>query len=310
MSRARWVLRTLAALGATGACLLFAAPAGALVTEVAGTKAGVTPRNGSSMEIDLLSVNENGEGLFNPAPETFRNVLGHPVVHGAQVFVIYWDPKDLYHGDWQGIIDTFMHNANAVTGSFGSVFTVDSQYTDASNKLASAGLTYRGSYIDDTKYPSSGCEDPRPLYEEEVSKIKPVTCLTDAQVRTELQNFIALHSLPKGINNIFYLLTPPAVTVCLDGGGEAGGHCSDYASSLEEQRFEIYESESYKNSFCSYHADINPGGLETGDANTILYGVVPWTAGGAADGQLSAADQSEAFACQDGGFDPSPPHPG
>jgi hypothetical protein len=48
--------------------------------------------------------------FFNPAPESFANKFGHPVVHGAQVFVIYWDPNDLYHGDWQGIIDTFMHN--------------------------------------------------------------------------------------------------------------------------------------------------------------------------------------------------------
>jgi hypothetical protein len=307
VSRARWAVRTLAAFGATAAFLLFPSAAGALVTEVEGTKAGVTPRNASSMEVGLLSVFAEGEiekTLFNPAPESFANKVGHPVVHGAQVSVIYWDPNDLYHGDWQSIIDTFMHNVNAATGGGGHVFAVDTQYSDTTNKPASGGFTYRGTYIDDAKYPESGCEDARPLYEQKASKVTAVACLTDAQVRAELQNFIALHSLPKGMNDIFYVLTPPAVTVCLDGGG-VGGHCSDYAASLAEQKAEKYESESYENSFCSYHADINPGGLETGDANTILYSVIPWTAGGVGDGQLSAADQTEAYACQDGGFDAS-----
>ena len=71
------------------------------------------------------------------------------------------------------------------------------------------------------------------------------------------------------------------MTVCLDGGGPTG-HCSDYEEGSEE---------SYENSFCSYHSDINPGGLASGDANTILYAVIPWTAGGYGDGDLSGTDQ-------------------
>ncbi len=42
-----------------------------------------------------------------------------------------------------------------------------------------------------------------------------------------------------------------------------------------------------------------------GDANTILYAVIPWTAGGLGDYHLTAADQTAAYDCQDGGNDPS-----
>ncbi|HET7378732.1 MAG TPA: hypothetical protein VFJ24_01700, partial [Gaiellales bacterium] len=60
----------------------------------------------------------------------------------------------------------------------------------------------------------------------------------------------------------------------------------------------------YKSSFCSYHSDINPSSAESGDANTVLYAVLPWTAGGAGDYKFAAADRTQGTACQDGGFAP------
>src|SRR4029077_5066074 len=63
-------------------------------------------------------------------------------------------------------------------------------------------------------------------------------CLTDAQVKNELQRFIAQHEeehnpLPKGMGTIYYLLTPPGLTVCLDQGGPEG-HCSDFNGTPSE----------------------------------------------------------------------------
>ena len=45
------------------------------------------------------------------------------------------------------------------------------------------------------------------------------TCITNAQIEEELKLFIAEHKLQKGMGTIFYLLTPPGVTVCLDASG-------------------------------------------------------------------------------------------
>ncbi len=98
------------------------------------------------------------------------------------------------------------------------------------------------------------------------------------------------------MSTVYYLITPPGATVCLDEGG-ATGDCSTYAETKT----------SYDNSFCSYHGDINPGGLATGDANTLLYGVVPWdSAGEYGDFHLLPEDQRPGVECQDGDVEQEP----
>ncbi len=269
------------------------APAGAVVTTVGSTKVGLQPREAQSVF----------EGM--PTVESFDNPEGSLVLHKNETYAIYWDPTDHYHGDWQHLIDTFFQGLGADSGSTGTVFAVDSQYTDKSNLPASYLSTFRGAYTDTDPYPVGvgNCKDPHPL--EVRDRIGPghtEVCLTDAQVRKELKAFIAAHSLQKGVGSIFYLLTPPAVAVCLDAGGPTG-HCSDHAGSIEATG-----TESYENSFCSYHSDFSNLTLEnmtTPDANTVLYGVIPWSAGGLGDYHLTGGDETPAYDCQDGGFDPT-----
>ncbi len=282
------------AIAAVG-ILLAADPAGAVVKKIevapgTTTEVGLQPRENEALH----------EGT--PTASQFANTGEGAVLHSNQTYVIYWDPTDHYHGDWQGLIDTFMQGLGAESGSPDNVFAVDSQYTDTTNQPASYRSTFMGAYTDTNQYPVSGCTDPAPLTLTDQLVIEgfhtPV-CLTDEQIREELKAFIALHGLPKGMGSIYYLLTPPGVTVCVD---EEAGHCSDYSGSEAEA--------SYLDSFCSYHSDINPDAAnpevaKSGDGNTILYSVVPWTAGGQGDYHLEAGDQTSGYACQDGGFDPS-----
>jgi hypothetical protein len=270
------------------------APAGAVVTMVGPTKVGLQPRE--------------AESFFKGTPTvaSFDNPEGNPVLHKNETYAIYWDPTDHYHGDWQHLIDTFLQGLGADSGSTGTVFAVDSQYTDKSDLPASYLSTFRGAYTDTDPYPAgaSNCKDPHPLEAPDligpvVAKEHTEVCLTDAQIRTELKAFIAAHGLQKGVGSIFYLLTPPGVTACLDAGGPTG-HCSDHTGSIGETG-----TESYKNSFCSYHSDFSNVTLEnttTPDVNTILYGVIPWSAGGRGDYHLTAADETSAYDCQDGGW--------
>jgi hypothetical protein len=263
------------------------APAGAIVETVGVAKvnAGLQPRSTSLLD------------GFGPEAETFANPSGAPVLASNKTYAIYWDPTDHYHGDWQHVIDTFFQRMGADSGSLASVFAVDAQYTDAANHHALYKSTFMGAYTDTEPYPVATCEDPKPLAGTGYPSPEPdkITCLTNQQIQEQLASFITKHSLPKGMGTIFYVLTPPGVTVCLDAGG-SNGHCSDYETSSPE---------SYDNSFCSYHSDINPDNAVTGDANTILYSAIPWTAGGLADGHLGSMDQTPAYDCQDGGFDPS-----
>jgi PKD domain len=254
--------------------LVCAAPAPAQVSEISGTSVGLQPR--------LI-----GEAFDGEKGATFNNPAGNPVLHASRVYVIYWDPTDHYHGDWQHVIDQFMTNMAGMSGSLNSVFAADEQYTDSSNQPAYNKITFRGAYTDTKAYPGAGCTDPKPLGPKD-----RITCLTDQQLQEELASFIGEHGLQKGMGSIFYLLTPPGVTVCVGAGGAGSGHCSDYSGKVSE--------ESYANSFCSYHSAINPTNPTSGDGNTVLYAAIPWTAGGYGDYHLEEQDETPGFDCQDG----------
>jgi hypothetical protein len=228
------------------------------------------------------------EPTENAGPSSFRNLSAFPVLHGANTYAIYWDPTDQYNPDWQHLINTFLQSMGAASGSRSSVFSVDTLYTDFTNKPAYYQSGFRVAYTDTHPYPAKGCASPG-------------TCLTDAQLQTELQEFIAVHGLPKGMGTIYYLLTPPGVNVCVDA---AGTRCTNFERSKEEIEKNRYESASFAKAICSYHSAINPGASPLGDANTILYGVVPWTAGIAGKGPASVIVGQAAY-CQDGGWNPS-----
>jgi hypothetical protein len=276
----------LSALLASVLALAAAAPAGAVVAVVGGTDVGLQPRNFEDL------------GTPGESPETFDNESGNAVVHGSNVFAIYWDPHNQYHHEWLMKTDQFLQDMGSSSGKLDTIFSALTQYRDRSNTGATYSAVFRGAYSNTEKFPTAGCTDPNPL------EVGAITCLTDAQLREKLQAFIAREGLPKGMNDIYYLMTPPGVTVCLDA---AATHCSDYEITEEEEEEGKRESTSYKNSFCSYHGDINPDATPEGDANTILYAAIPWTVGlegGPLGYRASSPAYEEAFDCQDGGWNP------
>jgi len=248
---------SIAALSAS--LLLAAAPAGALVTTVGSTKVGLQPRSTS-----LAQGAKEGEAA------TFANQSGNVVLSGTtSEYAIYWDPEVRFDSEWLVNLDGFFQGLGEahIDTPFGTL----AQYRDRSNKVAPFQALFKGSYSDTAHYPTEKCTDPGHL----------LLCLTDAQLREQLQSFIALHALPTGMDTIYYLLTPPGVAVCLD---EAATRCSDYSGGRT--------GASYEESFCSYHGDINTDNAPEGDSKTILYAAIPWTA------------NTAAYDCQDGGWNP------
>jgi hypothetical protein len=311
---ARRLASTLGALAVLAVLALCAAavPAAAQVVKAEGVEVGLQPRS-VSLTYGSFGYGPLEEPFTNRAAFKFANPKGEPILAATRVYAIYWDPTDNYHGDWQGLIDGFLAHMGGASGS-DAVFSVDAQYTDKENQHATYDSTFMGAYTDTDVYPPQKCTDPAPLEGETSPGDQPaaITCLTNAQIQEELKLFIADHNtLQKGMGTIYYLLTPPGVTVCLDAGG-ATGHCSDYyrpplkPSELPVEKEEKEEEEhvSYEKSFCSYHSDISPTS-PAGDANTILYAVIPWIAGAFGDGHLPREDQTTAFDCQDGGFNPA-----
>jgi hypothetical protein len=245
-----------AALAVVVTCLCFASAANAVVTSVGGQQFGVQPETTASSSIAKPLSYGNG-----------------PVVHRTAPYAIYWDPHTgRYRGSWEELISGFLLNAGEASGSLDNDFAVMAQYHDTTGARAQYDLTFHGPYTDTDPFPiANNCTEPAP-------------CLTDAQVRTELTKFIDTNGLPAGVNPssgvtpIYFLFTPPGVSVCLEGSGEHG-HCS---------------SQSSANPLCSYHSFIPPGGSRTED---VLYAVEPWTAG-----NLGTFEPSEVSGkgCQDG----------
>ncbi len=323
--------------------LSVALPSGAdarVVRQVGEPVVGLQPREGLRDWEGELRWQGLGDDALSPEVDTevrtFANPAEHPVMHSAAVYAIYWDPQDFYHGDWQANIDRFLASIGDAGGTLTNVFAADSQYRDSLGP-ATDKPRFKGAYTDTNPYPASvdNCVDPSGYEKVGVPLVELLAfpgeqrtvCLTDTEIREELQAFLAAHpELPTGMGTVYDVLTPPGVTVCLDSGGPSG-RCSDFAGEtteiegyykereeselaqaakgLEPSEFELPtpppDYSSYLNSFCSYHSAITTE-TEMGNAGTVLYDVLPWTAGGDGDQHLAVKDRTEGDLCQDGGF--------
>ncbi|HEU0249957.1 MAG TPA: PKD domain-containing protein [Solirubrobacteraceae bacterium] len=241
---------------AAAALVAFATPAGAVIVEV---KEGA----------ETVDIGVHTRKLVG-APETPLQYHGGPVDPQSFTYAIYWDPREEYHSDWLRLIDGYLHEVGAASGQLENVFALSGQYTEPPSSRTRYKSTFRGAYTDTFPYPSNGCSNPK----------GQVICLTDAQIRTELKRFIENEHLPKGREIIYYVLTPPAVTVCLESGSTE--NCSTSSKELAE---EAHTSEEPANKpepeavetatgFCSYH-----GAIEPASSSPIIYAVQPWTAG-------------------------------
>jgi hypothetical protein len=262
-------------LGALFASLLLAAaPAGAEVVKVE-TETG--PRTIGLQPTSVALLAGQGKGVGGaPDAANFNNPAGSPVLHSVHAYVIYWDPEpqDLYNDEWQALIDRYMSDLSQASEEGGNdVFTVDTQYTDLTGN-ATGKTQFLGAYNDTNPYPSTpGCKD------KDISEAQ-ITCLSDAQIQEQLHVFIGEHGLQAGMGTIFFLLTPPAVGVCVDSGASSS-HCAQDNEAVSPA------------GFCSYHSYYSDP-----EAGTVLYAAIPWIAGDL--GGILGGPRS--YMCQDGGW--------
>jgi hypothetical protein len=248
--------------------LLGAAPAGAVISSTFGVQQRKAP-------------------LVEPRPLQYH---GGAVLHSSDAYVIYWDPTGGYRGDWERLIDKYFQDVGADSGHLGSVFAVNGQYGDATGQALNK-TTFRGSYTDSTPYPETGnCSEPAEF-----------VCLTDAQIKAEVQHVInsVAPPLPGTTGTpIYYMLMPPGVTVCTGAG--SASTCSN-SETLEEEVTKIEKSElppPVKTGICGYHSYV-------AGANPIPYVVQPWVAGYAGRFILgnspltTSRNTSDVLACQD-----------
>jgi hypothetical protein len=220
-----------------------------------------------------------------------------PVIHQNETYVLTWDPGRTYWATTRKDVQQFLADVGTGSGTFSSPYALLPQYFDGSgpaqNKSVYAGgcIDYGTNPSDPSQagytcrfganqpsgngydYPADGC----PLGAQAGTNLWPITpgglttvpnnhCLTDGQIKVELQDMLPQMGLPggnvPGYTPLVVFLTPPGVKVCLDASGYA---CSANMHSLPSDPTPHVQ-------FCSYHSQVNVGGTN------IAYVVQPWTA--------------------------------
>lgn len=179
--------------------------------------------------------------------------LGGPVMSTPKVYAIYWKPTgsaqlgtgEPFPAKFEETIDTFMKNVQAAASlPLANAFSVDLLYGDSS-VAGRYGWTYGRAISDPLPLPprnTAECPEATAKEEKEEGEGKPglppkgEPCITDAQIRTQLEALIKTEELPTGLGALYFVMTPPKVNSCAGGTG-ATAECTT-------------------NVYCAYHWDI------------------------------------------------------
>ena len=161
------------------------------------------------------------------------------VMRTNTTYAVYWVPSGYsVETGYEADIDRYLSDVAAASGSQTNVFSVATQYYDATG-FVDYRSTFGGSFVDTDPFPTSGCDDT-------FQGVQDPVCLTDRQLQTEIQRVIAARGWKDGRNALFFILTPKSVGSCISG-------------------------ECTTNSFCAYHSDFSGASGEP-----ILYANIPY----------------------------------
>src|SRR6476646_8660396 len=196
-ARMHAAMAVLCVLAAGCALAVIAAPASAVI---------VTIGNNRTVSAEPL----RGQPHAQPFDAFFSNLdyNGGPVMQSNTNYAVYWRPSGApaYPSDYQGGVNQFFEDLAHDSGGHANVDSVATQYNDAAGQFAEYDSHFAGALIDTDPYPANGCK-------------QATICLTDAQLRTELQNFVKANGLPMDLAHEYFLLTPPKVEDCFTASG-------------------------------------------------------------------------------------------
>jgi hypothetical protein len=148
------------------------------------------------------------------------------VMRTNTTYAIYWFPSGSACGvsascdSYVSGVDRFFKDVAAASGSDSNVYSVDTQYSDATGPIAYQS-TFGGAFIADAPFPpynpSTSC-----------TQAPYAVCLTDQQVRTEIQNVITTLGWPNSESSLFVLMVPNSVGECLTAGSSQCVGCGNH----------------------------------------------------------------------------------
>jgi hypothetical protein len=172
---------------------------------------------------------------------------GGVVMRGVTVHTIFWAPRGFRFspapagagGSYEPLVQQFFTDVAHDSGTTSNAFSILGQYGDGAGP-GSYSIAYNttADSVDDT--------DPYPKAHRCASPSGIGTCLTDLQLRREIERVIASHDpAGRGLHDVWFILLPPDVDTCV-----ASGQCGT-------------------NAFAGYHSLSNVGAAPT------IYSVIP-----------------------------------
>ena len=220
MRRPNPFLCLLSLLG-VAACLTVAPGASALVLRLPGRTVGYQPPRSQGAATSKRASVESKSVTYH----------GGPVMTSNTNYPLYWAPagEGAYPAGYISGIDRWFTDLAHDSGGRLNTDSVLTQYGDSEGGFANYNSHFGGPLIDTDPYPTNGCK-------------AAAVCLTDEQLRTELQSYAESHSLPADLQHEYFVLLPPGVSTCY----EASAHeCSEGTAHFK---------------YCSYHSFFKAGG--------------------------------------------------
>ena len=172
---------------------------------------------------------------------------GGPVLHSNRTHVVFWAPtgSDLtYESGYEQLVERFLTQVAADSHHATNVYGLSGQYADSTGPAA-YDSSYEGAVLDSDPLPLNQCVEPP------VTGPGWTTCLTDAQLQSELERVVSADHLPRGATDIYFIVLPDRLGTCIDS---TSSQCALGGSST---------------GYCGYHSQTNSG---------LLYAVIPYNA--------------------------------
>ncbi len=177
-----------------------------------------------------------------PQPDPACNLTYHngPVEHTNTTHIVYWLPTGFsFQANYQSVLERYMTDVAADSGRVSNPYAIATQYSDTTNGNILYSSTYAGTVTDTDAFPApnSGC----------ALQGTATVCVTQTQETKELDAFIKANSLPRSINDIYFLVLPQNVQTCFDDFSD----CGPYGG--------VTDSMGNTSEYCAYHSSFDAG---------------------------------------------------
>ena len=138
---------------------------------------------------------------------------------------IYWSPSNAIGSgsSYSSLINQYFGDVAAASGTSGNVYAVLNQYYNGANAHITYNSTFTGAVYDSQPYPASGCSD---------SVSQTTTCLSDAQLRAEIQRLYSSGTIQADSNTTYFVFTDKNIGSCYSSSSCAFSQYCAYHSNV------------------------------------------------------------------------------